>query len=372
MTGRVSVGVVFGGRSGEHEVSLMSARSVMSVLSAERYDVTQIGITQEGRWVTGKNVLEALESGDSGSLLDAVLLPQAGSTALYATQISGGELALKEVARLDVVFPVLHGTYGEDGCIQGLFELANMAYVGAGVLSSAVGMDKGLFKDVMRANDLPVLASSVFTRDQIQTQMDYVIDRAEKIGRYPFFVKPANMGSSVGISKCRDRESLKAGLLNAARYDRRILVERGIAAREVEVSVLGNQSPKASLPGEIIPHDDFYTYDAKYYDDHTELLVPASLDAGTTRYVQELALKTYRVCDCNGMARVDFLIDRYTNEVFISEYNTIPGFTRVSMYPKLWEASGLTYPDLVKQLIDLAIERKADVDRLERHYRRTA
>jgi len=367
MERKLRVGVIFGGRSGEHEVSLMSSRSVLNVLNPEKYEVTQIGITLEGVWVTGEEVWEALHSGQVENLTPAVLLPYPGETVLYALRNG----TLEPVTTLDVVFPVLHGTFGEDGTLQGLLEMADCAYVGAGVLGSAVGMDKGLFKDVMRAHGLPVTDCVLVTRKDLEQHLSEVIARVEELGNYPFFTKPANLGSSVGITKCHSRSELYEGLLEAARYDRRILIERGVPdAREIEVSVLGNEDPIASVPGEIVPGDEFYSYEAKYLMETSKLLIPAPLSESMTETIRQLAVQAYRAIDCAGMARVDFLVNRSTGDCFINEINTIPGFTAISMYPKLWEASGIPYEALIDRLIDLALERKAERDRTQRHYRR--
>jgi D-alanine-D-alanine ligase len=368
MQKRIRIGVLFGGRSGEHEVSLMSARSVLDVLDPNKYDVIQIGITLDGKWVAGGDVHSALLEGVTGALQPVTLLPEPGSRTLYARRQVNGAVMLEPLAELDVLFPVLHGTYGEDGTLQGLLEMANLPYVGAGVLGSAVGMDKGLFKSVMRAHHLPVLDSRVVLRSHIETGIENVLNDMESISPYPLFVKPANLGSSVGITKCRSRSDLLEGLLEAARFDRRMLVERGITAREIEVSVLGNEEPQASVPGEIIPHDEFYTYRAKYYDATTGYGIPADLDPVTVAHLQDLARRAYQACDCAGMARVDFLLEKETGEAYISEINTIPGFTQISMYPKLWEASGLPYPALIDRLVELAFDRQADRDQTEHKY----
>ena len=366
---RIHIGVLFGGRSGEHEVSLMSARSILSVLSTERYIVHQIGITREGQWVTGEAVLEAFTLGHTAGLTPAAILPEPGDPRLYALRMGQTGMVLEPVARLDVLFPVLHGTFGEDGTLQGLLEMADLAYVGSGVLGSAVGMDKALFKDLMRAHGLPVLPAGLLNRSQVETDLEAALNAAETVGAYPLFVKPANMGSSVGITKCRSRSDLLEGLQEAARFDRRVLVERGLSKpREIEVSVLGNDQPVASVPGEVVPDDDFYTYRAKYFDDRSQLRIPAPLPAEVTRRLQELAVAAFRAADCAGMARVDFLASQDLSEIYISEINTIPGFTRISMYPKLWEASGLPYPALIDRLTDLALQRKADRDHTERQY----
>ena len=346
----------------------MSARSVLGALDRDKYEPVQIGITHEGAWLFGQDVLEAMQSGDRKALGRAVLLPDPGFEGLYAARSAGEGWLLEELSKLDVIFPVLHGTFGEDGTLQGLLEMADLAYVGAGVLGSSVGMDKGLFKDVMRANGIPVLEWSILLRSEIENDLETAVSWAERLAGYPLFVKPCNLGSSVGVTKCRSRSDLMEGLLEAARYDRRVLVERGIEAREIEVSVLGNDNPQASLPGEVIPSSDFYSYQAKYLDESSTLIIPAELPAETIERIQSLAVRAFRAIDCAGMGRVDFLLDKASGEVFLGELNTIPGFTRISMYPKLWEASGLPYPALIDRLINLALERKKERDRIERRF----
>jgi D-alanine-D-alanine ligase len=363
----IRLGVLFGGRSGEHEVSLSSASSVLNTLDREKYQVTQIGITLDGDWLVGADVLASLKSKTDESLTPAVMLPTPSRPMVFAIEQVDGNEVLKVFAELDVIFPVLHGSYGEDGTMQGLFELNNLAYVGAGVLGSSVGMDKALFKDVMIANQIPVTPSILIHQAEL-ANMDQVLKRVEEFGSYPVFVKPANMGSSVGITKCQDIEETAAGILEAARFDRRILVEKGINAREIELSVLGNQSPRVSIPGEIRPTAEFYSYEAKYHDDSSELLIPAPITKEQAELLQNYSLKAYQAIDCEGMARVDFLMDKDTDEVFLNEVNTIPGFTPISMYPKLWEASGLMYSDLIDELIGLALERKEVKDQLVRKY----
>lgn len=364
-----TVAVLFGGRSGEHDVSLMSARSVLSVIDRDLYNVVQVGITHTGAWLTGENALEAFEQNTLSGLTPAMIFPDSSRSGLFTIQ--GGSLF--KTSDVDVYFPVLHGTFGEDGTLQGLFEMADVAYVGAGVLASSVGMDKGLFKDVMRAHDIPVVDSITLTREQIQRDLDAAVLAAEAFAAYPVFVKPANLGSSVGITKCRSRSDVVEGLMEAAQYDRRILVERGVPnAREIEVSVLGNENPQASLPGEIIPGADFYSYEAKYELDTSQLIIPAPLTGEQSQMVRDLALQAYLACDCAGMARVDFLMDGARGEIFVNEINTIPGFTKISMYPKLWQASGLAYPALVQRLIELALARKTQRDETVREFRRQA
>ena len=370
---KVRVAVIFGGRSGEHEVSLMSARSVLSALDPVKYDVTQIGITKDGVWLVGENVLEVMESGKStdGNLKPVVIIPDQAHNRIWEIQKTESSWELEPVSNIDVVFPVLHGTFGEDGTLQGLLELADLAYVGAGVTGSSVGMDKGIFKDVMRAVGIPTVDSVIILRSELKENFEAVVLRAETVGKYPLFVKPANLGSSVGITKCNNHADLREGLLEAASFDRRVLVEQGVNAREIEVSVIGNDIPEASIPGEVLPSREFYSYESKYVDGTSRLIIPAPLSPEVTEAIRQMAITAYKAIDCAGMARVDFFVEKGTDAVFLNEINTIPGFTSISMYPKLWEACGLPYPRLVDRLIDLALERKLDRDSTERYFRRT-
>ncbi|MBT3321921.1 MAG: D-alanine--D-alanine ligase [Anaerolineae bacterium] len=354
MTKKLKIAIIFGGRSGEHEVSLMSAKAVLAALDSAKYEVLQIGITYEGAWLSGENVLEAFENNELEKLESIILPPDPSRFMLHA---------------IDIVFPVLHGSYGEDGTMQGFLEMADAAYVGAGVVGSAVGMDKGIFKDMMIANDIPVVDGVLVLRTEIEKDINAVIEKTEKLG-YPLFVKPANMGSSVGVSKCDNSSSLYEGLLEAATYDRRVLIERGIIdAREIEISVLGNDVPEASVPGEVEPSREFYSYESKYIDGTSGLMIPAPISEKLAKKMREIAIKTYKAIDCAGMARVDFLLDKNDGKFYLNEVNTLPGFTSISMYPKLWEASGLPYPQLVDRLIELALERKEDRDRIKRRFR---
>ncbi len=366
----LKVGLIFGGRSGEHAVSLRSARAVLGALDPDRYAVTQIGITRAGAWLIGEEVLAAMEAGKTGHLQPATMLPDPADPGLFACEETGQGKLLARIKALDIVFPVLHGTFGEDGTLQGLLELAGIAYVGAGVLGSALGMDKAVFKDVMASRDIPVLESTLLLRSAVESDLDGAIEQAERVSPYPLFTKPANLGSSVGVSKCNHRADLVEGIMEAAQYDRRILVERGIEAREIEVSVLGNDWPEASIPGEIVPAAEFYTYEAKYHDKRSELLIPAPLPAPIQEQVQTLAVRAYQAIDCAGLARVDFLLDRESDTLYLNELNTMPGFTEISMYPKLWAASGLSYPELVDRLIELGLERHADRARTKFIYER--
>ena len=365
---RLRVAVMFGGRSGEHEVSLQSARSVLAVLDPARYEALQIGITHDGSWLVGGQVLHAMLDSATEGWASGAILPVPSTNGLFRILPAQQGQRLELLSQIDVVFPVLHGTFGEDGTLQGLLEMADLAYVGAGVLGSALAMDKGVFQAVMRAHRIPVVETQVFLRSQVQSELEAVLSIAETIAPYPLFVKPANLGSSVGISKCSSRADLLEGVMEACRFDRRILVQRGVNAREIEVSVLGNDQPQASVPGEILPSREFYSYEAKYVDNASGLLIPAPIPDATAELVRRLAVQAYQAIDCAGMARVDFLLDRDSGKLYLNEINTIPGFTQISMYAKLWEASGLSYPDLVSRLIELALERKADRDRIERRY----
>ncbi|NJN79246.1 MAG: D-alanine--D-alanine ligase [Anaerolineales bacterium] len=372
MTKKLRVAVLFGGRSGEHDVSLMSARSVLSVLDAKRYEVIQVGITLDGNWLTGENVLEVFESGDTKDL-NRVIPPTepASRQSVFVTRSTKTGEKLETLSAIDVFFPVLHGPFGEDGTIQGLFELADVAYVGAGVVGSSVGMDKGIFKDVMRANGIPIVESILVLRSDIEKDMNAVIEKAEGMGAYPFFTKPANLGSSVGISKCNSRSDLAEGLMDAARYDRRILIEKGVGnVREVECSVLGNEEVQVSVCGEVLPSREFYSYESKYIDGTSGLIIPSQMPSEITEKIREYAIRAYKAIDCAGMARADFFVETETKKIYINELNTLPGFTSISMYPKLWQASGMTYAHLVDKLIELALERKSQRDNTER--RRTA
>lgn len=362
---KLTLGVFFGGRSGEHEVSLMSARSILGALDAEKYEVIEIGITHDGSWLSGDKTLESFVANDTAALQPVTLLPEPGQRGLYAHGCGGG---FEQIAQLDLAFPVLHGSFGEDGTIQGLFELAELPYVGAGVLASAVAMDKGLFKWLMRAHGIPVLDFVVLDTTGLDEDLDRALERAEAVGPYPLFTKPANLGSSVGVSKVRSRSDLIEGLMDAAQYDRRVLVERGIEAREIEISVLGNERPEASMPGEVVPSDTFYSYRAKYLDHTSELHIPAPLDEATIEEARSIAIQAYQAIDGAGMARVDMLLDRISGKLYLNEVNTIPGFTHISMYPKLWVASGLSYSELMDRLIELALERQAQKSGLVRSY----
>ncbi|HUI41177.1 MAG TPA: D-alanine--D-alanine ligase family protein [Terriglobia bacterium] len=368
MKKRIRLGILFGGRSGEHEISLLSAASVLQALDPAKYEVIPIGITREGQWRVGSTPRELARQPER--LLHSVLgegrpvtasADPRGPWLLPAVRAASG--ARRIGAKLDVVFPLLHGTFGEDGTVQGLLELAGVAYVGAGVLASAAGMDKDAMKRLFRDAGLPVVPwVLVLRRDWEQQRAGWRRRIGRKIG-YPLFVKPANLGSSVGISKVHGPRELAGAIDLAARYDHKVVVEAGVDAREIECSVLGNDRPIASVPGEVIPVNEFYDYEAKYLKEGSELVIPARLPGRQSREVQRLALRAFAAIDGAGMARVDFLLDRATGKLFANEINTIPGFTPISMYPKLWAASGIPYPELVDRLVALALERHAERQR---------
>lgn len=352
MSGKMTVAVLFGGQSGEHEVSLVSSHAIMTNLNPARYEVLPVGITREGRWLAGAGAHAALvAAADPARLPAGVNL----SADVAGPLIEDFDL-LHAAGQVDVVFPVLHGPMGEDGTVQGLLELAGLPYVGCGVAASAVGMDKALMKAAFAAAGLPLLPWLLVRRVDL-ADVEAVCARVEAALRYPVFVKPANMGSSVGVSKARDRDGLRAALAEAARYDRRIVLEQGVPAREIEVSVLGNDAPEASVAGEIVPSGEWYDYTAKYLAGDSRLLIPAPVEADLAERARNLALRAFLAIDGAGLSRVDFLLDRETGELWVNEVNTMPGFTPISMYPQLWAASGLAYPDLLDRLIHLALER---------------
>ncbi len=361
MAAKIRVGVLFGGQSGEHEVSIVSARAVLAGLDRDRYEVVPIGITKQGRWIAGADAPMLLESQADPSLLPG---GSGAASEFSAAQVKGKLVTTDNVQlasfniqnSVDVVFPVLHGPKGEDGTIQGLLELAGVPYVGCGVLASAVGMDKAMMKSAFSAAGLPLLPWQLIRRIELADQQQ-VVARIEASLSYPMFVKPANMGSSVGISKARDRAELVAGLAEAARYDRRIVVEQGIPAREIEVSVLGNDNVAASVAGEVVPSGEWYDYEAKYLSGASQILIPAPITPELAEQVRTLAIQAFKAIDGSGLARVDFLLNRENSDLYLNEVNTMPGFTPVSMYAKMWEASGSGYNTLLDRLIELALER---------------
>src|SRR6202051_3768520 len=383
---KLRVGILFGGRSGEHEVSLLSAASVLNAIDKDKYEVVPIGITKDGRWLTagdaenlleGKLVVESrhLRAGDPETTQPAAVLARGESVVVppepvhrqsglvpFQTDALLTRRASDRAINVDVIFPVLHGTFGEDGTIQGLLELADMAYVGAGVLGSAAGMDKDIMKSLFRAAGLPIVKHVTVLRSEWESSLKKVQRLVESKLKYPMFVKPANLGSSVGISKARERKELGPAMEEAAKFDRKIVIEEGVGgkkhkAREIECSVLGNDKPAASVAGEIVPGKEFYDYTAKYLDEGSQLIIPAKLSKAETKKIQQLAISAFKAVDCSGLARVDFLMDPKNRKIYVNEINTMPGFTAISMYPKLWAASGLAYPDLIERLIEFGLER---------------
>ena len=392
---KLRVGILFGGRSGEHEVSLLSAASVFNAIDKNKYEVVPIGITKDGHWVTAADAERLLRgefahheerhlrAGDPETTPAAAVLAQGESVVVPPEPQQGGSLtafqtdaashslvrrAADRAINVDIIFPVLHGTFGEDGTIQGLLELAAMPYVGAGVLGSAAGMDKDVMKALFRAAGLPIVKHVTVLRSDWEAEPKKVQKLVESKLKYPVFVKPANLGSSVGISKAHNRKELGPAIAEAARFDRKIVIEQGVGgsrqkAREIECSVLGNDQPEASLPGEIVPSKEFYDYDAKYLDEGSELIIPAKLNKAETKTVQQLAIGAFKAVDCSGLARVDFLMEPKNRKIYLNEINTMPGFTAISMYPKLWAASGLSYPALIEKLIQLGLERHEEKKR---------
>ncbi len=350
---KLRVGVVFGGRSGEHEISLRSAQSILGALDRAKYDVIPIGITTEGKWLSGTGSIALLPPEEEIRETFKAAVPMT-----MAAEPAGP-------SGLDVVFPVLHGPFGEDGTIQGLLELADVAYVGAGVLGSALSMDKDVMKRLLRDAGLPVVDYWCMPANEIES---FVGARGPKLP-YPVFVKPANLGSSVGITKVASLDGLGSAIAEAAGYDRKVLVERGIDAREIELAVLGNDQPIVSVPGEIRPSREFYDYQAKYFDDDSEIIIPAELDDGQVAEAQRLAIATFEVLEGSGLGRVDLFLEKASGRYYVNEMNTLPGFTSISQYPKLWEASGISYPELVDRLIQLALERHVRKSHLKTSYK---
>ncbi len=393
---KLRVGILFGGRSGEHEVSLLSAASVLNAIDKTKYEVVPIGITKDGRWLTAEHA-ERLLKGDKGegaratqtqlragdpeatpgaavlAAGESVVVPpeparRDAGLAPFQTDASALRRASDRAINVDVIFPVLHGTFGEDGTIQGLLELADIAYVGAGVLGSAAGMDKDIMKSLFRVAGLPIVKHVTVSRAEFEREPKKVQKLVESKLKYPVFVKPANLGSSVGISKAHNRQELAPAIQEAAKFDRKIVIEEGVGgkknkAREIECAVLGNDHPKASVAGEIIPCKEFYDYEAKYQLEGSEGVIPAKITKPEMKTVQKLAIAAFQAVDCAGLARVDFLMDPKSRKIFVNEINTMPGFTAISMYPKMWAASGLSYPELIDQLIQFGIERHQDKKR---------
>jgi D-alanine-D-alanine ligase len=382
---KLRVGILFGGRSGEHEISLLSAASVLKAINKQKYDVVPIGITKDGRWLTDSHAerlltgekasagsASSLRAGDPQATPGAVVLAKGEAVIVPPVPQAHGLMPFESAASsnqkgidVDVIFPVLHGTFGEDGTIQGLMELADIPYVGAGVLGSAAGMDKDIMKQLFAGAGLTIVKHVTVLRSQWEKDPKKATKLVESKLKYPVFVKPANLGSSVGISKAHYRKELGPAIEMAAGYDRKIVIEQGVGgkkqkARELEVAILGNDEPKASTVGEIIPAAEFYDYNAKYIDEGSVPVIPAKISKKQLKEVQGMAVRAFQSVDCSGLARVDFLMDPKNGKLYLNEINTMPGFTSISMYPKLWAASGLEYPDLIDRLIQLAMERAAE------------
>ena len=357
--GKIRIGIIFGGRSGEHDVSLVSAASIMKALDKDKYEIIPIGVTRTGVWLTDVTT-EMMEK--YSKTKDKNVLKGARKVVFSSDTENKGLIALNEngkneMIKLDVVFPINHGTYGEDGTLQGMLDQADMPYVGCGVIASAAGMDKTIAKKLFKDSGLAIAPYVEILRCDWRSKPDESIKLMEKEIGYPCFVKPVNSGSSVGITKAHNKEEFKAAMNEACKYDRKILIEKAINAREIEVSVMGNDYPEASLPGEIVPCNEFYDYSAKYIDDKSKLDIPAKLSDDLIKKIRESAVKAYKSLDGAGLARVDFFVEKETNNIIINEINTLPGFTSISMYPKLWEATGLPYSKLLDKLIELAMER---------------
>ena len=371
---KLRLGLVFGGRSLEHEISILSARSILGALNRDRYEILLLAVDREGRWqvldeseipesppFSGQPVLLPAHGGQTGR---GELIPMMDShTGSTSVGIPGEALAL------DVIFPIVHGAGGEDGALQGLLELSEIAYVGSGVLSSAIQMDKDVAKKLLSLAGLPVLPWLSFRRHElVGPGLEAACKKVQSELEYPLFIKPANSGSSVGINRALDQEALMEALREAMEFDDKLIVEKGIEAREIEIAVLGNEEPQASVPGEIVPGHDFYDYEAKYLDDSTQLLVPAPVDKKEVKTLQEMAIRAFQALEAEGMARVDFLMDKNTSALYINELNSLPGFTDGSMYPQLWKATGLPYADLLDRLVELALARRDRKARLKKHY----
>lgn len=351
---KINIGVVFGGKSAEHEVSQMSATSVINAIDKEKYNIIPIGITKDGKWKKYSGDIGLIESGEWKMISDD---KNDDIFSIISNNDKRVIMEQEEQSQIDVIFPILHGPMGEDGTVQGMFETMDVPYVGAGVLASALCMDKGFAKTIFESEGLSVAKCVLVLKHRAADNLDEYVEKAEELG-YPLFIKPANLGSSVGITKAHNREELIDGLNEAFKYDRRILIEEYIDGRELECAVLGNNKPKASVVGEIIPSHEFYDYESKYFDDgKSRMIIPANISNDISDEIRSMAIEAYMAVDCSGLSRVDFFLENETNNIYINEINTMPGFTRYSMYPLLWQETGLEYSDLIDELIALAIER---------------
>ncbi len=359
---KINVMVIFGGKSGEHEISLISATSILKAMDTDKYNIIMVGITKEGIWKLYEGPVEQIEGGNWEKVVEKSEKEGDFKSELCLLPTGRGDgivtLSNGKTQKIDVIFPVLHGPYGEDGTIQGLFEMMDVAYVGAGVLASSVAMDKAIAKKLLQADNIPQAEFEVIMFNQYKKDKMEIINRVEDNFEYPVFVKPANMGSSVGISKAYDREKLKEAIELAGKYDRKIVIEETINGREIECAVLGNDDPFASVLAEIIPSSDFYDYHDKYISGTSQFEIPANLSESLTKKVQDMALEVYKILDCKGLSRVDFFVEDKTNHILLNEVNTMPGFTTISMYPKMMEATGIEYKELIDRLIKLALERQ--------------
>lgn len=351
MSSKTRVAVVFGGRSGEHEVSIVSAKNIIEAMSPEKYDVFPVGITKEGKWLTGSHAINAFKTGDYSGLTEVTLNTKSGSNELI--HLEKGEY---KGIKIDIFFPALHGPYGEDGTIQGLFEIANVPYTGCGVLASSVGMDKLITKALWEQAGLPVIPYIGINKRAWDNDPDEVMTRVEHELHFPVFVKPSNMGSSVGVTKVKKKDELKNAIDLACEFDHRILIEKGLEVRELECAVLGNDEPVAAHVGEVIVGREFYDYKDKYVEGKSRTEAPADIPRRLEEKIQKIAIRAYKVLDCCGLARVDSFYDRKTKEILINEINTMPGFTKISMYPQMWEASGVSYPELIDRIIELGFD----------------
>lgn len=352
MSNKIRAAVVFGGRSGEHEVSIVSAKNIIEAMDKEKYDVIPIGITKDGRWLSGDNAISAFQSGDYSRLAEVSLNSKSGSNELLHFKDN-----TYEKLHVDIFFPALHGPFGEDGTIQGLFEMANVPYTGCGVLASSVGMDKLMTKAVWEQAGLPIIPYVGVNKKAWDNDPDEVVRKVENELDYPVFVKPANMGSSVGITKVKSREDLRKAMDLACQFDHRILIEKGLKIRELECAVLGNDDPRMAHVGEVLVGGEFYDYSDKYIDGKSSTQVPADIPRSLEKEVQDMALRAYKVLDCSGLARVDIFYDKHTKDLHLNEINTMPGFTSISMYPKMWAESGIPYAELIDKIIELGFER---------------
>ncbi len=357
---KLNVMVVFGGKSGEHEVSLMSATSVLKAIDKEKYNIITVGITKQGIWKLYRGPIDEIQTGEWENIADKEAENEGFITHMSLLPTDNGKgivtLGNGETQKIDVIFPILHGPFGEDGTIQGLFEMINVPYVGTGVLASSLAMDKAMTKKLLKAEGIPQAKYHIIMLKDYKENSEKIIQKIEEDFEYPIFVKPANMGSSVGITKANNIEKLKEAIELAGKYDRKIVIEETIDGKEIECAVLGNEDPIASLPAEIIPSSEFYDYNDKYFNGTSKYEIPPKLPKDKIEEIQRISIEVYKLLGCSGLSRVDVFIEKNTNRILLNEVNTMPGFTKISMYPKMWEATGIKYTDLIDKLIELAIQ----------------